>query len=189
MEVNLPTDHTLMLAVRDGDIEKLGVLFERHHKKLYNFFLLDTKNRQMSEDLVQDVFFRMLKYRHTYRDKGTFMTWVYTIARNARIDYFREHSAQPDQLVEADDLISSGPNPEEEYEHECDMSLLRKALSRLPEEKREIILMSRFDNMRYEEIAQVLDCTAGTVKVRVYRAMRELTRVYFKLAGGKSHEM
>ena len=57
------TDHDVMLAVRDGDVEKLGVLFEKHHKRLYNYFLLETKNRQVSEDLEQDVFYRMLKYR------------------------------------------------------------------------------------------------------------------------------
>ena len=185
----MSTDHNFMLAVREGDIEKLGLLFEQHHKKLYNFFLLGTKNRQASEDLVQDVFFRMLKYRHTYRDKANFMTWMYAIARNARIDYFREHSAESEQLIDADDLISSDPNPEEEYESQSDIDLLRKAMAELPEDKREVILMSRFNNMRYEEIGKVLDCNVGTVKVRVYRAIRELTKIYFNLAGEKNYEM
>ncbi len=185
----MSTDHNIMLAVRDGDIDKLGLLFEQHHKQLYNYFLFQTKNRPASEDLVQDVFLRILKYRHTYRDNGNFKTWMYTIAYNARIDYFREHSTQPDQLIETDELISSDPNPEEKYEQESDIKLLRKALTVLSEDKREIIIMSRFNKMPYEEIGKVLGCTVGTVKVRVYRAIRELTKIYFTLEGETSHEM
>ncbi|MFC1692326.1 RNA polymerase sigma factor [Candidatus Latescibacterota bacterium] len=183
------TDHEAMLAVRDGDIEKLGLLFEKHHKRLYNYFLLETKNRQVSEDLVQDVFYRMLKYRHTYHSEGKLMSWMFKIARNARIDYFREHSVQSDLIEEGDDFVSSDPNPEEKYEQESEIDLLRKAIDELPVDKREVIIMSRFNNMRYEEIGKVLGCTVGTVKVRVYRAIKELTNIYFKLAGETGHEL
>ena len=61
-------DHELMLAVRDGEIARLGDLFERHHGPLYGFFYRVTGERTLSEDLVQLVFYRILKYRHTYRD-------------------------------------------------------------------------------------------------------------------------
>ncbi|MFC1528680.1 RNA polymerase sigma factor [Candidatus Latescibacterota bacterium] len=182
-------DHDIMLAVRDGDVEKLGLLFEKHHKRLYNYFLLETKNQQASEDLVQDVFYRMLKYRHTYHSEGKLMTWMFKIARNARIDYYREHSAQPVPIEEGDDFVSSDPNPLENLEQQSEIDLLRKAVDELSGDKREIIIMSRFNNMRYEEIGKVLGCTVGTVKVRVYRAIKELTRNYFKLAGETGHEM
>ena len=185
----MPTDHQLMLSVRDGNIEKLGQLFEDHHKRLYNFFLRQTGNRQASEDLVQDVFLRMLKYRHTYRDEGSFDTWMFSIARNARINYLRKNSVQYELLDETDNLVSSDPNPEEVYDHECDIAVLEKAMAVLPEDKREVILMCRFNNLRYEEIGKILGCTVGTVKVRVYRAMKELTEKYFELTGGKRHEM
>ncbi len=181
-----------MLAVRSGDIEKLGQLFEKHHKRLYNFFLGQTGNRQASEDLVQDVFLRMLKYRHTYKDDGddgSFDTWMFRIARNARIDYFRKNTINFELLDETESLVSNAPNPEEKYEHESDVTMLRKALSALPEDKREVILMSRFNNMRYEKIGKILDCTVGTVTVRMDRAMKELTEKYFDLTGGKRHEM
>ena len=182
------TDHDIMLAVREGDVEKLGLLFEKHHKRLYNYFLFETKNQQVSEDLVQDVFYRMLKYRHTYRNEGNIMTWMYKIARNARIDYCRKHNIQPDQLEE-NNFINSDSNPEEIYVHESEIDLLRKAVDELSEDKREIIIMSRFNNMRYEEIGNVLGCTVGTVKVRVYRAIKELTNIFFKLAGETGHEL
>src|SRR5258708_35075895 len=80
-----------MLAVRDGDVERIGVLFDRHHRMLFNFFLRLTANRGLSEDLVQEVFFRMLKYRHTFQAGTNFTAWMYQIARNAQIDQARKH--------------------------------------------------------------------------------------------------
>ena len=183
------TDHDIMLAVRDGDIEKLGQLFEKFNKQLFNYFLLVTKNRQASEDMVQDVFYRMLKYCHTYRDGGEFKTWMFSIARNARIDYIREHKIQYDTLVEPDGLVSTDPNPEEQAEQQNDIRLVRKALEKLPEDKREVLVMSRFQDMRYKEIGEVLGCSAGAVKVRIFRALKALTDMYFELSGDKSHGM
>lgn len=183
--MNLSTDHDLMLAVRDGDIEKLGLLFEKHHKQLYNFFLRQTGNRPTSEDLVQEVFFRMLKYRHTYRGEGKFTTWMFQIARNARIDYTRKHDRQTDQIDEATQLLSHEPNPEESLEQDSDVELLHKALAKLSPEKREVLLLSRFQNLRYREIAQIVGCQVGTIKACVFRALRDLTKIYFELAGEK----
>ena len=182
-------DHQLMISVRNGETEKLGQLFETHQKRLYNFFLNHTGNRQASEDLVVDVFLRMLKYRHTYKDEGTFSAWMYTIARNARADHYKKNNVQSEFLEEPDNLTSNTPNPAEKYEVKNDLTLLRKAMAELPDDRREIILMSRFNHIPYKEIGEVLGCTVGTVKVRVFRAMKELTEKYFKLAGEKSYEM
>ena len=82
-----------MRAVRDGDLTRLGVLFERHHRALFDFLYRMTGDRGAAEDLVQDVFVRMLRYRGTYRDDGKFETWMFRIARNARADHFRRQGA------------------------------------------------------------------------------------------------
>ena len=82
-----------MRAVRDGDVSQLGQLFERYHARLFEFLNRMTGNRVAAEDLVQDVFVRILKYRGTYRDDGRFETWLFRIARNARADYFRRRRA------------------------------------------------------------------------------------------------
>ena len=84
------SDQMLMISVRDGNMEKLGMLFERHHGRLFNYFLHLTGNRHLSEDLVQEVFVRLLKYRHTFRENSTFTAWMFQIARNVRIDYLRK---------------------------------------------------------------------------------------------------
>ena len=79
------TDETLMEAVRNGDLAKLGILFERHHRALFDFLVRMTGSASTAEDLVQDVFVRVLKYRATWRGEGRFDTWLFRIARNARI--------------------------------------------------------------------------------------------------------
>jgi len=66
------------------------------------------------------------------------------------------------------------------------VALLRRALALLPEDKREVLVLSRFQNLRYEEIGRILDCEPGTVKVRVYRAVRQLEQIYNELAGEKA---
>src|SRR5215510_13934321 len=91
---NTLTDEAIMLAVRDGDVGKLGLLFERYHRTLFDFFSRMLGNRTAADDLVQDVFFRILKYRKTYRDDSHFTTWMFHIARNARLDHFKKHSAE-----------------------------------------------------------------------------------------------
>jgi RNA polymerase sigma factor (sigma-70 family) len=181
--VNSPADHVVMLKVRDGDVAKLGLLFERYQGVLFNFFLRLTGNRQISEDLVQDVFFRMLKYRHTYLDESDFTTWMYQIARNVRFDYFRKRKREVMLNEEENERVSPGPGQGEKLERDQQVVLLRGALARLPEEKREILLLSRFQNLKYDQIARILCCDVGTVKVRVYRAVRELGEIFFRLSG------
>ena len=78
--VEATSDHELMIAVRAGEIRRLGDLFERYHKPLYGFFVRLTNQPSVGEDLVQIVFYRILKYRHTYRDEGKFSAWIYHLA-------------------------------------------------------------------------------------------------------------
>src|SRR5882672_2401578 len=75
-----------MREVRDGEAGSLSILFERHHRPLFNYFVHINGNRDLSEDLVQDVFVRMLKYRRTYQPERPFTAWMYQIARNAHVD-------------------------------------------------------------------------------------------------------
>ena len=190
MKVNLAADNVLMTAVRDGDVPQMGVLFERHHRMLFNFFLRMTGSRNISEDLVQDVFFRMLKYRHTYEAENNFMAWMYQIARNAHLDQARKRRLEvvPDSAAEerADQMPARDPGPHQELERKEGIDLLRRALAKLPVEKREILILSRFQNLKYDEIGAILGCEVGAVKVRVYRAVRELSEIFFELSGEKA---
>lgn len=185
-------DNEVMAEVRDGEVRKLAVLFERHHKPLFNFFSHMTGDRALSEDLVQDVFFRMLRYRHTFDPAHPFTAWMYRIARNAQTDLARKR--RPEVSMDhsfADDApplepVSSRPGVDEELGRAQETKMLRLALDRLPPDKREILILSRFQDLKYDEIAGILGCEIGAVKVRVYRATKALGELYFQLAGAKA---
>ena len=182
--MNRPTDDHLMARVQDGEIAQLGVLFERYHVPLYNYFVRLTSDRVESEDLVQEVFLRMMKYRHTYRAQGQFTCWMYQIARNARGDHF--HKWKREAALPAEDSIPSGQRDEsDKLEERQEHEVLLAALARLPDDKREVLLLSRYQQLKYEEIAQLLGCTVAAVKVRVHRAMKDLRAHYFELSGGQ----
>ena len=180
-----PTDNELMVLVRDGKVEKLAILFERHQVRLYNFFLRLTGNRAASEDLVQEVFIRILKYREGYQSEGRFTIWLFQIARNAHIDYLRKHkSTLPlDELVVK--TLGSESRPEERFEADEEAALVRQALDRLSPKKKEILVLFRYQGLKLREIADLLGCQVGTVKAQVHRALKDLGRAYFDLQGGK----
>jgi RNA polymerase sigma factor (sigma-70 family) len=182
--VNMLVDNKIMEDVRDGKVEKLAVLFERHHVALYNFFIRLTGKTNISEDLVQDVFFRILKYRHTYKGQSKFTIWMYQIARNAHIDYLRKLKEELPLEEQWDEAASYEPTPIEELEKGQDIALLREALAKLPMKKREILVLSRYQNLKYKEIAELFGWHIGTVKAHVHRAIKELGKIYFELSGG-----
>jgi RNA polymerase sigma-70 factor (ECF subfamily) len=78
--------------------------------------------------------------------------------------------------------ISQKPIPDEALQQKQEVTLLRQALAKLPREKREVLVLSRFQNLKYEEIAEILACDVGTVKVRVFRAVRELAEIFLKIS-------
>lgn len=178
-------DNVIMFKVRDGEIGKLGILFERHHVPLYNYFLRQTGRRDASEDLVQEVFLRMLKYRQSYRGESQFTVWMYRIARNSWVDYYKKAKREMPWDEDAGEPLSEDPTPNEALEENQTLSQLRTALARLSPEKREVLVLSRYQEMKYEEIAELLGCAVGTVKARVHRALKDLKDIYRELSNEK----
>jgi RNA polymerase sigma-70 factor (ECF subfamily) len=165
-----------MTQVRNGEIGKLGVLFERHHRQLYAFFVRLTGSRVAADDLVQEVFVRLLKYRHTFRG-GEFMPWVFRLARNAAADHYSRRRPE-DPLPEGHEPAASEPLASETVVHDEEQARLQVALTRLAPEKRELLLLARFQLLPYDEIARLLDTSVGAVKVRVHRALKDLRQAY-----------
>jgi RNA polymerase sigma factor (sigma-70 family) len=172
-------DEDLMLQVRHGEAEMLGVLFDRYQTPLFNFYVKMTQDRAVSEDLVQDVFLRILRYRQTYRPGTPFRTWMYQIARNARLDQARRAKPETPFASEPAAPISSDPAQQKQ-----EALLLQRALMHLPEDKREILILSRFQELKYEEIAGLMGCQVGAVKVRVHRALQQLREIFHQLERG-----
>lgn len=177
-----------MRLVQTGDSAQLAVLFERYHLALFRYLLQLSRNRALSEDLVQEVFFRVLKYAGSYDPSLAFPVWLYRMARNAYFDSLRSQSPALTS-VDAIEIRSSEPMPEDILTREQDALFLQQALQMLPEDKREILVLSRFHNLRYQEIALILHCEVGTVKVRIYRALKELREKFCALRGERLYDV
>lgn len=177
------TDHAHMQAVRAGDLAQLGPLFERHHRPLFGFFVRLTAHRSTSEDLVQQVFLRILKYRHTYRDEGKFTTWMYHLARKVAADHFYQiNKTSLSDIDEHPALLDQTPHAADQAAHADEHALLRRALASLPVEQREILTLHRLQQLPYDELAELFGCSVGAMKVRVHRALQALRDAFQRLS-------
>jgi RNA polymerase sigma-70 factor (ECF subfamily) len=180
------TDEAVMVAVREGDLDQLEILYQRYREPLYDFFSRLTGNRVASEDLVHDVFVRILKYRSTYREANRFITWIYQIARNARTDYLRKHNPVALEDYRMAESARDITTPGHQHEENQEKALLQRALMQLPESSRELLILARFQEMEYEDIAELYGISLGAVRTRVYRAVKELRELYLYLRGNRS---
>jgi RNA polymerase sigma-70 factor (ECF subfamily) len=178
--MKLAPDEDLMLDVRNGAGETLGVLFDRYHTPLYNFYSKLTGDRTLSEDLVQEVFLRILKYRQSYQPGTPFRAWIYQIARNARVDHYRKTPKH----ITFEPEMAPAVMPRDSAQQSEEVELLHRALLQMPVEKKEILILSRFQELRYDEIARLLGCELGTVKTRIHRAIQELRQTFRQLESG-----
>jgi RNA polymerase sigma-70 factor (ECF subfamily) len=174
------SDQEVMMQVRAGDVEQLSILFERHHGRLFGYCLGILGNRESARDLVQEVFFRLLKYRDSFRPEAPFAPWLYRLARNACIDHLRKSGRE---RPTEDDFDRPDPTPlvPEEMERREELQKLQTALARLPEDKRELLLLARSGTLSYEQIATLLGCSVGALKVRVHRALQLLREAYTRV--------
>ena len=171
-----------MIKVRDGDPDKLGLLFERYKRPLYGFFYGMNRNQEVSEDLVQNTFFRILKYKHLFRGEGDFRTWMFHIARNVSHDHYRKDKIKAKDPIENwEERLTSFENRASDIEHLEEHQMLALAMEKLPPDKREVLLLSKYEEKKYKEIGEILGCSEGAVKVKVFRALQELKAIYQQL--------
>ncbi|MCH6258988.1 RNA polymerase sigma factor [Puniceicoccaceae bacterium K14] len=174
-----------MLNVQNGDLDGLGILFERHHVSLSSFLKRFTNDHSLSEDLVQETFCRILHYRDTFKPSKNFRAWMFQIARNL----FYSEARKPNQVATASqikvlpDLTDATPAPQTEAESSDNIRLLHQVLDTLPSEQKELILLSRFEELPHSEIAAILQCSVGAVRVRLFRALKSLQEIYEKTSG------
>jgi len=170
-----------MRQVANGDLDKMSVLFQRYQTPLYQFFRRLGHSPSVSEDLVQEVFFRVLRSRHTYWADASFRSWFYQIARNIRVDYLRRSTRESPIGDDFGDTFVSEDSAYQDLELADNARVLREALAAMPERKRELVVLSRFQGMKYREIAEMMGCDVNTIKVRIHRSVQELRQTFLAL--------
>jgi RNA polymerase sigma-70 factor (ECF subfamily) len=174
------TDEKIMLRVKDGQLSDLSELFERYHLPLYNFFLKLTLDKTSSEDLTQNLFYRVIRYRHTFNTgSGSFKSWVYQMARNLHADHCKQKQRITSVVQNTEELPERAAEENSGFK-EHDYEKLKGALAGLGPVDRELIVMSRYEGLKYAEIAKMKNMSVGTIKVQVHRALKELKVLYFK---------
>ena len=166
-----------MSLVKAGQLDFLNELFSRYSKRIYNYFLKSTMERAESDDLTQELFMRVMKYRNSYKDGQTLQFWIFQIARNMVKDHFRKMKVYKDQFnpVEVMPDLQDDSN-EEQLTRERH---LYKAMNKLSEDKRELLVLSKFEGMKYEYIAALRETSVSNIKVQVHRTIKELKELYF----------
>ena len=181
--MNLLEDHSLMMKVKEGDVEKLNLLYTRYSRRFFGFFYGMTHDGATSEDLDQNVLMRILKYTHTYKENGDFEVWAFQMARNVHHDHYRKNKryAFQEDMNPYEEQLSESQNREADMERSDELNYLKEALNKLPEDKRELIELVRFQKVKYAKVAEMLGVKESAIKVRVHRILKELRASYLKL--------
>lgn len=167
------TDEILMAQVANGNLDMLKILFERHHKHVFNFLHKMCGDRMLSEDITQEVFYKLMKYRTSYNN-GKFVSWLFTIARNSMNTHFRRVTNHTDDIDVMDYKLVADEEEQKDY------SDLHLAISQLDTSDRELVILNRFQEIKYEELAEIVGSTPGAVKTKVSRALKKLKTIYFQ---------
>lgn len=175
------TDEQIMEAVQNGDLQQASLLFDRYHKRLFNFLARLTMDRDTAEDLTQNVFLRMIRYRNSYRQGLKFQSWIYQVARNVFSDHYQKIKNKKADFVDIEKMGERIADNEESAMMNEQEQLLQKSMALLSEEQRELLVLTRFQHMKYEEVAVLMDTTVANIKVKVHRAIAKLREHYFEL--------
>lgn len=175
------SDETLMEAVKNGNLQQASVLFDRYNKRIFNFLARMTLDRDLAEDLTQNVFLRIIKYRGSYREGMRFQSWIYQVARNVFSDHYQVSKNKTSGFVDVEKMGDTIMDSYEGHEQDEREKLLHKSLAMLNDEQRELLVLTRFQHMKYEEVALIMDTTVANIKVKVHRAIQKLREHYFQL--------
>jgi RNA polymerase sigma-70 factor (ECF subfamily) len=185
MPVQTDPDAALMLRAKRGDRAAFAELVEKYKQPVMNFVFRPLRDEIEAEDLAQNVFLQAWKSRSRYRQTAKFSTWLFTIARNLCLNEIRRRSRHPAESIEEahaehEDL------PRQQYEDKSQIAppdkllhgelaqKIEEALAELPEAQRTAILLCRQDELSYEEIAEVLDCSLSATKSLIHRGRETL---------------
>ena len=177
------SDHELMQKIRDGNIPAFDTLVKRWEHRLYNVVYKIIGDPETTRDICQDVFLQVYQSSRKYRPYAQFETWLYRIAINRSINELKKRKRYQtysltddyeDEKKPFDDLIDPEPQPDEIAQQNEINSCVQNALENIPTEQRIIVILRHYEGLKFQQIAEILNCPLGTVKSRMYLAMDQL---------------
>ena len=187
-------DAELMLRVRDGDADSFRVLLEKHRNPVMHFVDRMTQNPAVSEELTQEVFLRVYRSRSTYEPTARFTTWLFRIATHLTLNWLRDGRVERAQQriddsgdgeIRTRELADRKPTTEQKLVSEARLQEVREAIASLPAKQRAAVLMHKYEELEYSQIAVSLGCSESAVKSLLFRAYETLrSRLSHMVAGG-----
>src|SRR6266704_1500969 len=181
------SDVQLMLDVKAGDQQSFELLLQRYRTPLVNFLYRMVRSREQAEDLAQEVFLRVYRAREDYEPSAKFTTWLFRIATNLALNSLRDHRYQKleismDAPIVADaegderpfEVADKHPTVEQELVEEERKKMIRHAIEKLPEKQRAAVLLHKYQELDYAEIAKILSCSESALKSLLFRAYEVL---------------
>lgn len=182
------SDEELMLAFRGGDAQAFSVLVSKHQRGVFNFILRSVRNQGRAEELLQEVFLRVVRAKDRYEKTAKFTTWLYSIARNLCVDESRRARFRDHQSLDAkrggkdgeaggsmlSRLAAESVPTDEAAEAPTIRRRLASAVDALPDEQREVFLLRQVSGLSFREIGETLDIPENTVKSRMRYALEKL---------------
>jgi RNA polymerase sigma-70 factor, ECF subfamily len=181
----IDSDLELMLRVTRGDEDSFGVLLNRHRGPLLSYFVRMVRDQGLAEDLAQEVFLRVYQARERYQPEARFTTWLYRIATNLALNAIRDRRSNPvvpeaaaDQDKEATSSLERAPDQRPTIEEQMTESdrqrVIREAVEALPEKQRAAVILHKYQDVDYRQIARILKVSESAVKSLLFRAYENL---------------
>jgi RNA polymerase sigma-70 factor (ECF subfamily) len=178
----LDLDAELMLRVKEGDGASFGVLLDKHRSSVVHFLFRMVQNHAAAEELAQEVFLRVYRNRGTYEPTAKFTTWLFRIATHLALNSIRDGRHERSQERLDDDsndmpirqVKDLRPLVEQSMVYQAKLDEVRRAISALPDKQRAAVLMHKYQEMEYSQIARVLSCSESAVKSLLFRAYESL---------------
>lgn len=190
MSIQLLSDNELVNCYVNGDENSLAILVRRHKRRIYSFLYMATRDKELSEDLFQETFFKVIQTlkKKQYNEEGKFLPWILRIAKNLMIDYFRKTKKMPtissvtnedgervdifDIIPCADTSVSKNEKETKEFKQS-----IKNLINELPADQKEVVMMRTYYDMSFKEISEMTNVSINTSLGRMRYAMINLKKM------------
>lgn len=180
--IALERDAELMLRVREGDDTSFALLLERHRSPVVHFLFRMVQNQAVSEELAQEVFLRVYRSRATYEPTAKFATWLFRIATHLGLNWIRDGKKEKNQESLNEETPDGSERQVADRQQTVEQMLVyqvklrevRKAIDALPAKQRAAVMMHKYEELDYSQIAKALNCSESAVKSLLFRAYETL---------------